>query len=72
MKEASDVKRATETVESVKSAVASLDGQLAEDMAAVNAKFDQDAELERIPLAPKRGQIEVQFVALAWSPRAGA
>jgi hypothetical protein len=72
MKEASDVKRAAETVESVKAAVATLDGQLAEDIAAVSAKFDQDVELERIPLAPKRGQIEVQFVALAWSPHGGA
>jgi hypothetical protein len=72
MKEASDVKRATETVESVKAAAAALEGQLAEDIAAVTAKFDQDVELERIPLAPKRGQIEVQFVALAWAPRGGA
>ena len=72
MKEASDVKRATETVESVKAAVSTLEAQLAEDIAAVTAKFDQDVELERIPLAPKRGQIEVQFVALAWSPRGGA
>ena len=72
MKEASDVKRAAETVESVKAAVATLEGQLAEDIAAVSAKFDQDVELERIPLAPKRGQIEVQFVALAWSPHGGA
>ena len=74
MKEASDVKRATETVDSVKAAVAALDGQLAEDIAAVTAKLDQDVELERIPLAPKRGQVEVQFVALAWSPerRTGA
>ena len=68
MKEASDVKRATESVESVKAAVAALDGQLAEDIAAVTARLDQDVELERIPLAPKRGQVEVQFVALAWSP----
>ena len=72
MKEASDVKRATETVDSVKAAVTALEGQLAEDIAAVTAKFDQDVELERIPLAPKRGQIEVQFVALGWSPRRGA
>jgi hypothetical protein len=68
MKEASDVKRATETVDSVKTAVAALAGQLAEDIAAVTARLDQDVELERIPLAPKRGQVEVQFVALAWSP----
>ena len=68
MKEASDVKRAAESVESVKAAVAALEGQLAEDLAAVTARLDQDVELERIALAPKRGQVEVQFVALAWSP----
>ena len=68
MKEASDVKRAAESVESVKAAVAALDGQLAEDIAAFTARLDQDVELERIPIAPKRGQVEVQFVALAWSP----
>jgi hypothetical protein len=72
MKEASDVKRATETVASVKAAAAALDGQLAEDIAAVAAKFDRDVELERIPLAPRRGQVEVHFVALAWSPRGSA
>jgi hypothetical protein len=72
MKEASDVQRATETVESVKAAVAALEGQLAEDLAAVSARLDQDASLERISLAPKRGQVEVQFVALAWSPATGA
>jgi len=68
IKEASDVKRASESVESVRAAVTALEGRLAEDIAAVTAKLDQDVELERIPLAPKRGQVEVQFVALAWSP----
>ena len=68
MKEASDVKRAAESVESVRQAVAALDGQLAGDVAAVTAQLDQEAPLERIPLAPKRGQVEVQFVALAWAP----
>jgi hypothetical protein len=68
MKEASDVKRAAETVESVRASMAVLEGQLAEDLAAVSARLDQAAPLERISLAPKRGQVEVQFVALAWSP----
>ena len=34
---------------------------------AVTARLDQAVALERMPLAPKRGQVEVQFVALAWS-----
>jgi len=62
------VKRATESVDSVKEAVAALDARLAEDIAAATATLDTSVELERIPLAPKRGQVEVQFVALAWSP----
>jgi hypothetical protein len=68
MKEASDVKRAAEGVESVKAAIAALDGEIAEAVAGVTARIDQDAPLEQVSLAPKRGQIEVQFVALAWKP----
>jgi hypothetical protein len=68
MKEASDVKRATESVESVKASIEALDGEIAEAVAGVTAKIDQDAPLEQVSLSPKRGQIEVQFVALAWKP----
>jgi len=68
MKEASDIKRASESVESVKAAIAALDGEIAEDVAAVSARIDHDAPLEQVSIAPKRGQIEVQFVALAWKP----
>jgi hypothetical protein len=68
MKEASDIKRASESVESVKAAIAALDGEIAEDVAAVSARIEHDAPLEQVSIAPKRGQIEVQFVALAWKP----
>jgi len=68
MKEASDVKRATEGVESVKEAIVTLEGEIAEAVAGVTARIDQDAPLDQVSLAPKRGQIEVQFVALAWKP----
>jgi hypothetical protein len=68
MKEASDVKRAAESVEAVKAAVSKLEGQVAADVAAVGARFDQDATVERVVVTPKRGQVEVQFVALAWVP----
>ena len=68
MKEASDVKRATESVESVRASIEALDGEIAQAVASVTAKIDQDAPLEQVSLSPKRGQIEVQFVALAWKP----
>jgi hypothetical protein len=71
MKEASDVKRASETVDSVKSAIARLEAQIAADVATVGARFEEP-RLERIAVTPKRGQVEVQFVALAWIPDGGA
>ena len=72
MKEASDMKRAAESVDSVKAAIEALEGEIAEAVAGVTAKFDQDAPLEQVSLAPKRGQVEVQFVALAWKPEESA
>jgi hypothetical protein len=68
MKEASDVKRAAESVEAVEAAVADLDAQIAADVAAVGARFEPGTPLERIVVSPKRGQVDVQFVALAWTP----
>jgi hypothetical protein len=68
MKEASDVKRAAESVEAVRAAIAELDARIAEDVAAVGEGFGQDVALERVSIAPKRGQVDVQVVALAWVP----
>jgi hypothetical protein len=68
MKEAADVKRATETVASVEKQVAELEDQVAADTAAVAAQFDVSASLERVVVAPKRGQVDVQVVALGWIP----
>jgi hypothetical protein len=70
MKESSDVKRAAESVESVKAAVAALEQEIAEDVAAAGARFEEP-RLETIAVAPKRGQVEVQFVALGWVPDRG-
>jgi hypothetical protein len=68
MKEASDVKRAVESVETVRQAMASLEEQIAADVAGVSERFDRDLQLDRVLVAPKRGQIEVQFVAIGWDP----
>ena len=72
MKEAADVKRASETVESVKAAVDALEAEIAEEVAGMTARLGQTAPLEPVSIAPKRGQIEVQFVALAWRPDGSA
>jgi hypothetical protein len=72
MKEAADVKRATETVEAVRGQMRELEDQMAADAAAVAAQFDVSAPLERMVVAPKRGQVDVRVVALGWMPASAA
>jgi hypothetical protein len=44
-----------------------LDAQIAEETAAIGARYDADASnITKVAVAPKRGQIAVQFVALGW------
>ena len=72
-KEQDDVKRAQENVEVAKRAIEEMDATIAEETAGIAARFDADASaIEPVALAPKRGQVLVQFVALGWDPRAGA
>jgi hypothetical protein len=68
MKEAEDVKRASESVDAVRSQIDDLDRQVQEETQAIAAGYDTDAPLERLTLTPKRTQIAVQFVALGWMP----
>ena len=69
-KEQDDIKRAQENVDVSKHALEELDARIAEETAAIAARFDADASaLETVALAPKRGQVMVQFVALGWRAR---
>jgi hypothetical protein len=66
-KESDDVKRAEENVAAAKQAIEEIDAQIAEETAGIAARFDADASsLEKVSLAPKRGGVLVQFVALGW------
>jgi hypothetical protein len=66
-KEQADVGRAEETVDVVKKELDDLDGQIAEETAAIGARYDADASnITKVAVAPKRGQIVVQCVALGW------
>jgi hypothetical protein len=68
-KEQDDVKRAQDNVDAAKQALEDLDAEIAEETAAIAARFDADASaVEKTSLAPKRGQVLVQFVALGWVP----
>ena len=66
-KEQDDIKRAQQNVDVEKQKLAELDAQIAEESAAIAARYDADASnLEPVSLVPKRGQILVQSVALGW------
>lgn len=70
-KEQEDVKRAQDNVDVARKALEALDAQIAEETAAIAARFDADAtNIEESSVAPKRGAILVQFVALGWRPSA--
>jgi hypothetical protein len=66
MKEAADVKRATENAEAIREQMRELEQQIEADAAAIGAGFDMNTALDPAVVAPKRGQVEVRFVALGW------
>jgi hypothetical protein len=68
MKESGDIKRAGEGVDAVRSQISDLDAQLLAETQRIAARFERDPAIEKIALAPKRGQVTVQFVALGWIP----
>ncbi len=68
MKESADVQRASESVEAVRSQVADLEEQVRRETQAIAAEFDKPPAFEQITLVPKRGQINVQLMALGWDP----
>ena len=72
VKEREDVKRAQENVAVARKTLEEIDAAIAEETAAIAARFDADASrIETVSLTPKRGQVLVQFVALGWlAPKA--
>ncbi|MCC7497439.1 MAG: hypothetical protein IT160_07670 [Bryobacterales bacterium] len=68
-KENQDVQRAGETVEAIEQQLADLNSRFAEELNAVQAKLDALSEgLETVSIAPKRADITVEVVCLAWAP----
>jgi hypothetical protein len=72
MKEAADVKRAEETAAAVRAQMRELEDEVAAAVAEITAGFELDSKLESVVVAPKRGQVDVRFVALGWMPEDGA
>jgi hypothetical protein len=67
MKEAEDIKRASENVEAVRARARALE----EEVLAETQKISDSsgpAAIERVSLQPKRGHVSVQVVGLGWMP----
>jgi hypothetical protein len=69
MKETEDVKRASAQVETLRQQLVAFDETVTEATQEVAARYDAEIAIEKLALAPKRGQVTVQFVALGWDPR---
>jgi hypothetical protein len=69
MKEAEDIKRATANLEAIREAEQALETEVEREVQGITDRFTRERDLERFALAPKRGQVAVQFVALGWIAR---
>jgi hypothetical protein len=69
LKERDDVARARESAEAVRGEIDKLEGEFNDELAKLQARTDPSSEaLESISLKPKRGDVTLQLVALAWAP----
>ena len=69
MKEHQDVGRAAESVEVLQGRLAELEAELQTETQSLEARIDAQSEaLETVSIKPKKTNISVQLVALAWAP----
>jgi hypothetical protein len=65
-KEAGDVRRAEESVEAVQQQIADMEAQLQAEIDALEQGVRE--QLERITVRPKKTNVKVQSLLLAWQP----
>ena len=68
MKETDDIRRANENLGAVEERARALEDEIAEETRRITEQFDAAGAIERVSLAPKRGQVSVQLVGLGWLP----
>jgi hypothetical protein len=68
LREREDVSRAEDNVEAISKQIANLEAQLAADIAALDAQSAATAPLQTIDVRPKKADISVTLVTLAWAP----
>ena len=69
MKEGQDVVRAQVRVQEAQAEVDALNADLQREIAALEGTANTNAPLDVIEIKPKRGNVDVRLVALAWQPR---
>jgi hypothetical protein len=71
--EQQDVARAEETVASLQKQLADLNAELETEVDNLQERFDPEAgELEVLGLKPRKTDVEVRFLTLAWAPERGS
>ena len=68
MKETDDIRRANENLSVIDERARALAEEMAQETRRITEQFDTAGQLERLSLAPKRGQVAVQLVGLGWLP----
>ncbi len=69
MKEQQDIGRAQESVDALQGQLAELEADLQSETQSLEGKVDaQNEQLDTISIKPKKTNISVQLVALAWAP----
>ena len=69
MKETDDIRRANENLGAVDEKASALEQEVAEETRRITQQFEATEAVERLSLAPKRGQVSVQLVGLGWLPQ---
>jgi hypothetical protein len=70
--ERQDVSRAEENLETLKKQLADLDAELQAEIGRLEERLDPEKEeLEVLALKPRRKDVEVRFLTLAWAPKRG-
>jgi hypothetical protein len=68
MKEAQDVERAQAKVQEADAEIAALNAELQREIAALEGTANTNVPLDVVEIKPKRGNVDVRLVALAWQP----
>ena len=69
MKEQQDIGRAQDSVETLQAQLTDLEAELQTETQLLEAKIDaQNEQLEKISIKPKKSNISVKLVSLAWAP----